>query len=134
MSQENVELARQYCETFNAHGVDGTRRLRHPAIELHDPPDLPDAGRHIGEQSVEQRIESYLALGWDGQIRVEEYIDAGSEVVVVWRLTGETPLSGVPVEATWHFVCLFENGRLRRIRQYLQREQALEAVGLRASS
>jgi hypothetical protein len=40
MSQENVELARQYFEALNAHGAldfERTEHFRHPEIELQDP-------------------------------------------------------------------------------------------------
>ena len=78
-------MARRYCETFNAGGLDGTQHLRHPQMEVHDPPNFPDADRYVGEAAVRQIVESYLALGWDGQFRVEEYLDAGEEVVVIWQ-------------------------------------------------
>jgi ketosteroid isomerase-like protein len=130
MSQENVELARQYFEAFNARGLDGTDHLRDPDIEMHDPPDFPDAGRYTGEAAARERVESYIALGWDGQFRVEEYLDANREVVVVWRMTGRGALGGVPLDATIAQVLLFEDGKLRRVRQYLTRDAALEAAGL----
>ena len=40
MSQENVELARQYFEALNAHGAldfERTEHFRHPEIELQAP-------------------------------------------------------------------------------------------------
>jgi ketosteroid isomerase-like protein len=73
VSEESIELARRYCETFNAGGLDGTQHLRHPQVEVYDPPDFPDADRYVGEAAVRQIVESYLELGWDGQFRVEEY-------------------------------------------------------------
>ena len=130
MSLQNVELARRYVEAFNAHGLDGTQHWRHPDIELHDPQDFPDAGRYVGEAAFRERVESYLAVGWDGQFRVEEYIDAGDEVLVIWRATGRGALGDVPLDAAFGGLWLFEAGRIRRVRQYLSREEALAAAGL----
>jgi ketosteroid isomerase-like protein len=131
MSQENVELARRYCETFNAGGLDGTQHLRHPQLEVYDPPDFPDADRYVGEAAVRQIVESYLELGWDGQFRVEEYLDAGEEVVVIWQLRVRTAHGGgFPAEQTFAHVYLFEGGKLRRVRQYMSKAEALEAAGL----
>lgn len=130
MSRQNVELARQYVEAFNAKGLDGTQQWRHPEIELHDPPNFPDADQYVGEAAFRERVESYLAIGWDGQFRVEEYVDAGEEVVVIWRVTGRGALGDVPLEAAFGHVWLFEAGRMRRVRQYLSRQEALDAVGL----
>jgi ketosteroid isomerase-like protein len=90
MSQENVELARQYFEALNV-GMDASEHLRHPDIEVFDQPDLPDADKYVGEAAVRKMIESRLELGWDGQYWVQEYLDAGEEVVVVWQARVRTP-------------------------------------------
>jgi ketosteroid isomerase-like protein len=132
MSQENIQLARQYVEVFNAEGLDGTQHLRHPEIEVHDPPDFPDADRYFGEAAVRNLVESYKKLGWDGQFHCAEYLDAGQEVVVLWQVAGRAALGGVPIEVpAFGHVYAFEDGKVRRIRQYLTRTEALKAAGLR---
>jgi ketosteroid isomerase-like protein len=131
MSEEHVELARQYYEAWNAQGQRATEHWRNSAIEFYDPPNFPDADRHIGEAAFRERIESFIEVGWDGQCRVQEYLDAGDEVVVAWRAMGRSPHGGgLPVDLTIVHVVLFEDGKIRRIRSYLSREQALEAAGL----
>jgi ketosteroid isomerase-like protein len=130
MSQENVELARQYFEALNR-GMDASEHFRHPDIEVFDPPDFPDADRHIGEAAVRKLIDGYRDLGWDGQYRVQEYLGAGDEVVVIWQGRVRTPHGGgFPLEQTLAHVLLFEGGKIRRIRQYLTRAEALDAAGL----
>jgi ketosteroid isomerase-like protein len=131
MSQENVELVRQAYEAVNARGFDGTRHLRHPEIELYDPPEFPDAGRHLGEAAFRERVESYMEVGWDGQFRILECLDAGSDVVIIWQMKGRSAHGGgAPLDLILAHVCLFEDGKLRRIRQYLTRGEALEVAGL----
>ncbi len=117
MSQEDVEFTREYIEAFNRGGLDATERLRHPEIEVFDPPDLPDADRHVGEAAVREMVESYLAIGWSGHFDVQEYIDAGNEAVVIWHMTGTGGGGGVPVDlpAVGH-VYAFQDGKARRIR------------------
>jgi ketosteroid isomerase-like protein len=131
MSEETVELARQHVETFNARGLDGAEDLWHPDIELHDPPNFPDADRHAGKVAYRQQVQNYLDLGWDGQIRGQEYLDAGDEVVIIWQAHVRAPHGGgLPLENTYGFVFQFEDGKLRRVRQYLTRAETLEAAGL----
>jgi ketosteroid isomerase-like protein len=129
MSEENVELARQYFEALNL-GMDASEHLRHPDIEVFDPPDFPDADRYVGEAAVRKLIDSYLELGWDGRYRVQEILDAGEEVVVVWQTRVRTPHGGgLPLQQTLSHVLLFEGGKVRRVRQYLTSAEALEAAG-----
>jgi hypothetical protein len=48
---------------------------------------------------------------------VQEYLDAGDEVVVVWRAMGRSSHGGgVPVDLTIVHVVLFEDRKIRRIR------------------
>jgi ketosteroid isomerase-like protein len=131
MSEENVELARQYFETFNAKGLDGTEHLRHPDIEVFDPPDFPDAGRYVGEAAIRKLVEGYMEMGWDGQFRDPEYLEAGDEIVVVWRMSGRSGHGGgLPLDVPFAHVLRFGDGKVRRIRQYRSRSEALEAAGL----
>jgi ketosteroid isomerase-like protein len=98
MSEENVELVRRYVEAFNEGGLDATEHLRHPQMEVVDPPNLPDADHYLGEAAIRKLIGSYLEVGWDGQMRVQEYIDAGDEVLVLWHFTGQGVLGGVQMD------------------------------------
>jgi hypothetical protein len=66
----------------------GDPNLRHPDIELVDPPEFPDVGRHVGEDALRQRVEGFVELGWDGRYRVEEFVDAGNEVIAIWKAKG----------------------------------------------
>jgi ketosteroid isomerase-like protein len=131
MSQENVELARRYLETFNEGGLDAAAQLWDPEIEIYDPPTFPDAGRHAGTEAARKVVESYLGLGWDGQFRDPEFLDMDDEVLVLWQARVEVERAGgVPMENTLGHVYLFNGDRVRRIRQYFSREEALSAAGL----
>ena len=131
MSRENVDLARQYFETFNTGGLDAVEHFWHPDIEVHDPPTWPDAGHHVGSAAVRKAVELYIELGWDGQFRTPEYLDAGDEVLVVWQARGQSAHGGgFPMDLTIAHLFLFEDGRVGRIRQFFSREEGLEAAGL----
>jgi hypothetical protein len=56
---------------------------------------------------------------------------AREEVAVFWRMTGQSAHGGgFPLEVTMVHVCLFEDAKLRRIRQFLSRAEGVEAAGL----
>jgi ketosteroid isomerase-like protein len=81
MSRENLELARLYFEAFNAHGLDGTEHLRHPDIEVFDPPSFPDVifrmrGRtaHGGGLPLETAFAHVLAFEAGTVRRIRQYL------------------------------------------------------------
>jgi ketosteroid isomerase-like protein len=131
MSKETVELARQYVEAFNTGGLDSVEAMWHPEIEVFDPPTFPDADHHVGTDAVRRAIEGYLDIGWDGRFREPEFIDAGDEVLVVWMIRGEAAHGGgLSMETPLSHLYRFEDGKLRRVRQFMGREAGLEAAGL----
>jgi len=71
---------------------------------------------------------------WESyRIEAEEFIDAGDEVVVLARVRARTRRGGVEMEHAPGAVWTVEGGRIRRIEFYLERSEALEAVGQRGA-
>jgi ketosteroid isomerase-like protein len=135
MSRENVETIRRWVDAFNAGGLEAVmERYWHEHIEMLDPESLPDAGRHVGKEAVRRRVESFFEVGWDGEFRIEQLIDAGDEVVMTCTVGGRTPVGDMPYETSWTAVLLVEDGKVRRMRQYFTSEEALESVSLASSA
>ena len=63
-------------------------------------------------------------------IEAEEFIDVGDEVVSLSRVLGKTTRDAVAVEHRPAAVWSIRSGKIIRVRCYLDREEALEAVGL----
>jgi ketosteroid isomerase-like protein len=59
-----------------------------------------------------------------------EFIDAGSEVVVVATMHGHGDVSDAPMRTTFAFVYEVRDGMIVRDRAFTSRYQALEAAGL----
>jgi ketosteroid isomerase-like protein len=140
MSEENVEIVRRMYETHNRGGVHAVEPYWATDIEAFEAPEFPDATRRVGATQFREMLRNYMSVGWDGRFEVQEYIDADPEVIVVWRMTARGPASGLSLSrpasgvslapTTMFHVCLLEDGKLRRLRQFLSLEQALEAAGL----
>jgi ketosteroid isomerase-like protein len=60
----------------------------------------------------------------------ENYAAASDVVVADTRVTGLGKQSGVPVELQFTVVVSLRRGRIVRVRNFLEREKALEAAGL----
>jgi ketosteroid isomerase-like protein len=140
MSQENVAIVRRAYEAHNRGGADAAEPYWAADIEAFEAPEFPDAARRVGATEFRAMLRSYMDVGWDGRFEVQEYIDADPEVIVVWRMSAvgpasgislSSPTSGISLSPTIFFhVWLLEEGKLKRLRQFLSREQALEAAGL----
>ena len=66
----------------------------------------------------------------DFTIDIEDVFDAGEELAVFLRLSGRGRESGAQVDARMAHVWTIREGRAIRLRQYLDRAAALEAVRL----
>jgi ketosteroid isomerase-like protein len=65
-------------------------------------------------------------------LEVEELIDAGDEVVAPVRVRARTAHDGVAVEHAPAAVWTIRNGKIAAIRFYLDRQEAMQAAGLRS--
>jgi ketosteroid isomerase-like protein len=60
-----------------------------------------------------------------------EFIDAGEDqVVVVERFGGRAKISGIETEQTEALVSTIRDGKISCCREFMTRDEALEAVGL----
>jgi ketosteroid isomerase-like protein len=130
VSQENVEIARQYADAYNGRDVEAFRMLNDPNVEL-------DWSRSTGWMAgVYAGIDAVLAF-WAGYfeafeeivIEPESYLPVGDAVVVpnVGRMRGR---DGVEVTAHSTIVLTIRNGKIASVCLYQARDEAFNAVGL----
>ena len=89
-----------------------------------------DIQTYRGLEGVGTFYRDFLDAITEWTTTVDEWIDGGNEVVAVLRVTGRGRKSGAPFERRETHVWTVRNGRLRRLRVYRTREEALKAVGL----
>lgn len=130
MSEENVELTRRGYEAFARGDLDGALEFLHPEIEAHDPPEAPDAAVHRGREAVRQDWEQTAELLEEFSVDVERSFERDDQVVVFLRYRGRGRGSGAEVEAAMAHVWTIRDGKAVRLRQFLDRAEALEAAGL----
>jgi ketosteroid isomerase-like protein len=133
MSQENVEVVRRVVEALNARDLDRYYiEFFDPEVEWRTSAEDPDAATHRGRQAYKRYLEGWLE-SFDGlHVDVEEYIDVGDDRVFTWtRWTGRGRASGAP--ADWYLAVIFtiRDSKVVRGEEYFDRNEALEAAGLR---
>src|SRR5215212_5211325 len=127
MSQQNIEIVRGAWAAFMRHDNAAALGFYDPEVELHG---HVDGGVYRGLDGVRDFFGEWLAAWDEFSTDVEEWIDAGDDVIAVVYERARGRRSDVPVEQRqWH-VWTVRNGKLLRLRIYATRSEALEAVGL----
>jgi ketosteroid isomerase-like protein len=85
----------------------------------------------VGVDEANKWLADWLGAFEAWSIDVEEVFDAGDQVVTVVRQHGEAKHHGPPVEMRFAQVWTFRDGLIVRMDMYADREEALEAAGLR---
>jgi ketosteroid isomerase-like protein len=133
MSQDNVEIIRRFAEVFETRDLERVvSEFFAPEIEWRTSAEDPDAATHRGPEAYKRYVEQWWESFEGLHAEVEEYIDAGDDRVVAWiRWTGRGRTSGV--DADWHLAIVYtlRDGRVVLAEEYFDRDEALNAVGLR---
>jgi ketosteroid isomerase-like protein len=133
VSTENLEKFRRGLEAYNRHDVEGLIADADPEIEWH-PALLVKLGGtqtvfrgHDGLRALFREIEDTLA-----EIHVEfsEIEDRDDLIVAVGRIRTRGKASGAVTESPVGYVGEFRDGKMLRVRTYLDPAEALEAAGL----
>jgi ketosteroid isomerase-like protein len=132
MSEENVEIVRRSSEAFMAGDIETAMAALDPQIEWHATVGGVDEGRvYRGHEAVVQGFIDYFEVWERMEMRAEKFIDAGEEnVVVFWHEVAKGRESGVVVETDTGTVQTVRDGKIVRVRSYMDRAEALEAAGL----
>ena len=132
MSQENIDVVRGANEAFLAGDLEKALDALDSQIEWHATVGGIDEGRvYHGRDQVVQAFVEYFETWERIEMRADDYIDAGGdEVVVFHHEVAKGRQSGVVVETDTGTVNTIRNGRIVRVRSFMDRKQALQAAGL----
>ena len=128
MSEENVELVRRGIESVDAFWA---MLDEYVVWDLRNWPVV--AGMDsvvVGRDAVIQASRRYWGTWKDHRMDIEEVLDAGQSVVVIFREQARGKTSGVPVAQLHTQLWTFRAGRIIRWESFRTRAQALEAAGL----
>ena len=101
-----------------------------PDFEWYEDPSFPEAGVYRGADAALDYMRQFLSSFSEISYRPVQIEQHGDRVLARMEITGRGAGSDVPVEITgwWGFVCRGE--RFVRGYGYLDRDRALEALGL----
>jgi ketosteroid isomerase-like protein len=132
MSRENVETVQRGYEAINRGDLDAWLDTVHPDAELHELAEMPDTAVYRGHEGLRAWAEGVMQLVEEWEWTPEEFVYEGESAVVVrTRLRAQGLGSGVPVDQHVFHVYEFRDLEVIRLRGFLNRTEALEAVGVR---
>lgn len=133
MSQQNVEFVQRLIAAFNSRDVSALAEFSHEELEFVSVLTAVDAegATHRGKEAWASYFSQMDDTWAEWQAEDARVFDAGDDcVAAVFRLVGTGRHSGVPVEHRIGIVYRIQEGKLWRLRTYLDPSEALEAVGL----
>jgi uncharacterized protein len=128
MSQENVEIVRELWDAYSRGDIDRVIALSDPYVVLVTLEEGPLYGPDAVRANYARWMEAWRE---EPETTVEEVIGSGDHVVVIACFRGRGRGSGVTVAQRLYEVYTLRNGRVLRVDEFTDRDQALEAAGLR---
>jgi ketosteroid isomerase-like protein len=135
MSEENVAVVRRLNDLADREGVGPAiaammeQGYFDENVEWVEDPAGPDSGTYRGLSAVRALVADRLSF-FEIDQEVERLVEVGDDVLafLLWRVRGQS--SGATAEMRLATVSTFRAGKIARIRFYLDRAEALDAVGL----
>jgi ketosteroid isomerase-like protein len=131
-SKSNVKLLRRFYEYFNQNDLDAVLELCAPEVEIYKDPEVVEmvaAFTPRGQDRVAQYLRGWLD-SWDAYLaRPEEFLESGEEVVALVHVRARGKGSQFEFEEDMADVFSVRKGKIGRLRLYVQRKDALKAIG-----
>jgi ketosteroid isomerase-like protein len=130
MSEENVEIVKRALAAVNERDIDGYLACCTEDIQLRTPMS-PVVGVYEGADGIRRFFADIEDAAPDFRLHLERSEAVGAERVLAFlRAAAHGRASGLPAGAETGNVYEFKEGKIRRIQIFLDRGEALEAVGL----
>jgi hypothetical protein len=132
-SAESVALLRRFYESFNQRDVDAVLELCSGDVEIYKDPEVVEMVAALtprGQERVAQYLAGWLESWADYSARPEEFLQSGDEVAALIQIRARSKGSQFQIEEKLADVFTVRNGRIARFRLYVQRRDALNALGI----
>jgi ketosteroid isomerase-like protein len=129
-NRRDVEVVRRLLEAVQAGAPESAMELLHPDVRF-DATVRPDGRLWHGRQGARQAMSEWVDEWDEYEMQLERYLPAGEgRVAVLWHERGRARGSGVPIAQSGITVFTLRDGLVAEIRPRLDRERALEELGL----
>jgi uncharacterized protein len=131
MSQENVEVVRNAFEAFDRDDWDALLGYLGSEIEWVTTGQFVGGQLYRGHAGVRQFLDTLGREFDEFHAQPENFAEAGDIVVADAHVAGIGKQSGASVELRFTVVASVRDGKIVHVRNFLEREEALQAADLR---
>ncbi len=137
MSKQNLEVVSGLIDAFRTgmeHGDYGSwfdSGALAEDVEVFPAQELPGPRRYTGREGFVEFMRSWTEDFADWSVHADRLVDApGDQVVVLATQSATGRGSGLPVEMHFGVVCTLDEGKVIRMRFYLDSAEALRTAGM----
>jgi ketosteroid isomerase-like protein len=127
--EDSFEVAKQAIAALNSRDVERYLALCHEDIELASPAAAIE-GANVGEAGIRAFFAELEVATREFRLEVEAHREAGGGVVLVEATLTSTSERGVEIRQPLYNVYEVGGGKLRRVRGFFDRDEAMRAAGL----
>ena len=131
MSKENVEIVRSIYQAFNRGDWDAVYRDQHPDVKLTTPRRGLNAGIFRGREEGQGYWEDWFEPYEEVTAEPLEFYESGDQLVVFVKTRLRPMGSRAEVEVQAGHLWTIRDGAVVSMQVFPEREEALEAAGLR---
>ena len=130
MSQESVEIVKRALEAFREGDFAAVRGLLHRDFEMvRSGIQFTESGTYRGYEAAMESMQDYMGAFDDYRTEPDEFIDAGSMIVVAQRERARGRASSVELRETWYAVCTLREGKILRLQWFGDRRRGPRSGG-----
>ena len=132
MSEQNVKVVKRAVDAWKRGDIEGLLAVYHPEVvwDFSHFDGWPEEQVIVGADAVRAFLEQWRSTFGAYEYEVDEYIDAGDQVVVLCRQGGRGRDSTLPVIMELAQVVTIADGWYVRVENWSDRQAALDAVGV----
>ena len=135
MSQDNIALVRSLYEAFNQGDADTVLGAFDENIEWYEAEGMPYGGLHRGPQAVAENVFGPVVDDIDGfSVTPDEVYADGDEVVMIVTYRGTAKESGKELNSPAVHAWTVRDGKIARMRQFMDTVKYNEVLAVEATA
>lgn len=124
MPQVNVDVVRGLFRALAEEDFAAAVQLFHPDVEWR-----PTEGTYHGLEGVAAHLVEWLEPWEEHSLEAVRFSELGERVVAEVHITARGQSSGMEIDQRFFHLYTLEAGRIRRMDEYVTREEAVKAAG-----